>query len=206
MDGPEKAPGDAELSRHLSRLIQLTIEEVIELSHRLRVQTESIDVQALVRLSGTLAGLVHQREGTLARVLVGLSELTDGQPTGAAECPGFQLAREDLICGLCGGALEEHGVASDARPVRVPYVFPDASKVPLKHAHTHRPHTEPCLYPLRPDGTCTSYPADPTEAEHKAAFERAPKCKARSRRWVHGARCLATLNGDGSCPEARSHV
>lgn len=31
----------------------------------------------------------------------------------AADCPGFQLAKQDLICGTCGHPLEQHSNADD---------------------------------------------------------------------------------------------
>jgi hypothetical protein len=137
MDGPEKVPGDAEFAVALSDQARRILRDIGNTAGWLLETGLSREVsehaQLLVKLSGTLAGVAHQHDVVMARVRRAESV---GRPTDASECPGFQLARQDLICGLCGCALEEHGVASDARPVCVPYVFPDASKVPLKHAHT----------------------------------------------------------------------
>lgn len=121
-----------------------------------------------------------------------------------------------LTGGLCDAALRDDGTCSAYPTGDVESPHPRRRALCRKWARHPSGRTMRCNTEKWMDSRCPNagnHTGAPVLFENSAAetarvaYDAAPKCRARSRRWTtYGATCNAPLNDDRSCPEAHAHV
>lgn len=262
---PDQEKQESTLTPDEQRLAALSAEvrklcaEITRSAQRL---SDSINADArgraldIVRLSGALAGAVHEREARLAVVqrgrgtpitvvgpvirwcdahvwgiggpysgdVVSCNRMLrdDGTCSHSAlhishypikpdDCPGFHNGGVGRTCIRCGVGNTEHFGQADEVDVSERRTVLCQKWARHPSGRTMRCNTEQWMDSRCPNaGNHTGTPVlfeNPAAETARVAYDAAPKCRARSRRWTtYGATCNAPLNDDRSCPEAHAHV